>query len=248
MARTYWIGGGTGGGKTTVARALVTRYDLRLFPIDAFWYAYLSGRERKSPDDQWLRTPPEVQADEFEADSHEMHLRALVELAHLPPMPTLVEGPQVQPDLVPDGDRAVFLIPTPEFQRSVLQPRLMPSSDPALALKHRLVKDRIYADRIAERVRAHGFPVIEVDGTRDLVEEVAELLRIEHEPIDLVAARRWENERVAANLRAWLSSPEAPLEPLGALPFACECGTPGCTERVMLTLDEFFAGAVRSAH
>ena len=82
--------------------------------------------------------------------------------------PTLVEGPPVQPDLIPAGDRAVFLIPTPEFQRRVLEPRLMPSSDPVLALKHRLVKDRIYADRIAERARALG---------------------IEREPIDLVAAR-----------------------------------------------------------
>ena len=176
-----------------------------------------------------------------------MHLRVLADLAALP-MATLVEGPQVQPDLIPDGDRAVFLIGTPEFQRRVLEPRLMPSSDPVLALRNRLVKDRIYADRIADRARACGFPVIDVDGTRDLVDELAELLQIEPEPIDLVAARRWENEVVAANLRAWLVSPEAPDRELGPLTFACECGTPGCAERVELTLDEFFSGAVRSAH
>jgi hypothetical protein len=231
-----------------VSRALVTRYDLRRFPIDAFWYVYLGDRERKSPDEQWLQTPPEVQADEFEADSRVMHEGVLRDLAVLPPMPTLVEGPQVQPDLIPPRDAAVFLIPTPEFQRRVLEPRPMPSSDPVLALQHRLVKDRIYADRIAERARASGYPVIEVDGTRDLVDAIAVVLHIEREPLDLAAARRWENERIAANVQAWLSSPEAPREPIGVLTFACECGRPGCAERVRMTLDEFFAGAVRSAH
>jgi hypothetical protein len=231
-----------------VSRVLAARYDLRRFPVDAFWYAYLGDRERKSPDEQWLQTPPDVQADEFDADSRAMHEAVLRDLAALTPMPTLVEGPQVQPELIPSGDAAVFLIPTPEFQRRVLEPRPMPSSDPVLALQHRLVKDRIYADRVGARARARGFPVIDVDGTRDLVSDVAALLGVDREPIDLVAARRWENKCIAANLRAWLESPEAPREPLGTVAFACECGTPGCAARVPLTLDEFFAGAVRSAH
>lgn len=83
--------------------------------------------------------------------------------------------------------------------------------------------------------------MLDVDGTRDLTDGVATLLQIEPEPIDLSAARRWENEVVAANLRAWLASPEAPPRPLGAISFACECGRPGCDERVTMTLDEFFA-------
>lgn len=35
-----WISGGTGSGKTTVARALAARHGLRMFPVDAFWYAH----------------------------------------------------------------------------------------------------------------------------------------------------------------------------------------------------------------
>jgi hypothetical protein len=227
---------------------LAARYGLRRFSLDAFWYAFTVNEPRKSPDEQWLLTPPEEQADEFEATSHEMHLRALVELAHLPPMPTVVEGPQVQPDLVPDGDRAVFLIPTPDFQTNVLEPRPMPSSDPQRALQNRLIKDRIYADRIAARAQAAGYAVLDVEGTHDLADEVAAVLQIEPEPIDLAAARRWENKVVAANLRAWLDSPEAPREPLGALSFACECGTPSCDKRVEMTLDEFVAADRVIAH
>jgi hypothetical protein len=104
------------------------------------------------------------------------------------------------------------------------------------ALEHRLVEDRIYADPRAARARELGFPVLVNDGTRPLVDEA-----------DLSAARRWENEMAAANIRAWLSSPEAPgFEP--QLPFACECGARGCDAVLRLTLAEYEAGSVRSAH
>jgi hypothetical protein len=51
------------------------------------------------------------------------------------------------------------------------------------------------------RIAARPPVVLEVDGTRDLVDEVAALLEIEPDPIDVVGARRWENEVVAANRR-----------------------------------------------
>jgi hypothetical protein len=232
-ASTYWIGGGTGAGKSTVARALSARHGLRRFAIDSFWYAYAGDEPRKSPDEQWLHTPPEEQAREFETVSRRMMARALTDLA-ADPMPTIVEGPQVLPDLVPPGDRAVFLVPTREFQRAVLERRPMPSSDPAQALVNRLVKDRLYAERIAELAET----VLEVDGTRDVVDDVDALLAIQEEPIDLRAARRWENEAAAGNIRAWLASPEAPATHHD-FPFACECGRRGCDAHLRLTLEQF---------
>src|SRR5690242_11650398 len=175
-----WIGGGTGAGKSTTARELAVRHSLRRFSIDSFWYAYDArwAQPRKSPDEQWLETPPEVQAAEFEETSRRMMGFALEDLAALPAAPTVVEGPQILPDLVPDGDQAVFLDPTPEWQRAVLLPRPMPSSDPARALDARLVKDRLYADRVVALARQHGFPVVEMDGNRALVDEVEALLDI----------------------------------------------------------------------
>lgn len=235
-----WIGGGTGAGKSTTARALAVRHDLRRFAIDSFWYAYDArwAKPRKTPDEQWLETPPEVQAAEFEETSLRMMRFALDDLAVLPDVPTVIEGPQILPDLVPAGDQAVFLDPTPEFQRSVLLPRPMPSSDPARALEARLVKDRIYADRVAALARDCGFPVLVMDGSRDLVAETESLLEIPRGANDLRAVRRWENESAAANIRAWLDSPEAPREYLG-YPFACECGRAGCGETLQLTIEEF---------
>ena len=237
-----WIGGGTGAGKSTAARGLAVRHGLRRFAIDSFWYAYDArwAQPRKTPDEQWLETPPEVQAAEFEETSRRMMRFALEDLAQLPDVPTVVEGPQILPDLVPPGDQAVFLEPTPGFQRLVLEQRSMPSSDPARALQARLAKDRLYADRVAALAREHGFPVLVVDGDRDLVAEVEALLELPEGVVDLAAVRRWENEAAAANIRAWLVSPEAPREH-GGFPFACECGRRGCDEVAQLTIEEFDA-------
>ena len=244
-----WIGGGTGAGKSTTARALAVRHGLRRFAIDSFWYAHDArwAQPRKSPDEQWLETPPEVQAVEFEETSRRMMRYALDDLAALPDVPTVVEGPQILPDLVPAGDQAVFLDPTPAWQRTVLAPRPMPSSDPERALAARLVKDRLYADRVARLAREHGFPVLEMDGSRDLVAEAESLFEIPEGSPDLQAIRRWENEAAAANIREWLSSPEAPREHHG-YPFACECGRRGCGETLRLTIEEFDAVPQVLAH
>src|SRR5215475_7118165 len=101
-----WVGGGTGAGKTTTARALAVKHGLRRFAIDAFWYAYDArwAQPRKSPDEQWLETPPGVQAAEFEEVSRRMMRFALDDLAVLPDVPTVVEGPQILPDLVPPSE------------------------------------------------------------------------------------------------------------------------------------------------
>jgi hypothetical protein len=228
---------------------LSVRHGLRRFAIDSFWYAYDArwGRPRKSPDEQWLETPPEAQAAEFEETSRRMMGFALDDLAALPDAPTVIEGPQILPDLVPPGDQAVFLDPAPEWQRSVLSPRPMPSSDPARALEARLVKDRLYADRVAALARERGFPVLVMDGSRDLAGELESLLEIPQDETDLTAVRRWENEAAAANIRAWLGSPEAPRQHPG-FPFACECGRRGCGETVRLTIEEFDASPRVVAH
>lgn len=36
----FWLGGGCGAGKTTVATALARRLDLRLYPVDAYGYEH----------------------------------------------------------------------------------------------------------------------------------------------------------------------------------------------------------------
>jgi hypothetical protein len=233
------------------ARTLAARNGLRSFPIDAFWYAHdaLLKAPARTPDAQWLDTMPEEQAADFEATSRLRLRLAQQDVANLPQPPAiLVEGPQVLPDLLPRGAAAVFLIPTPHFQRAVLAgPTMPPTSNPSQALENRIIKDQLYAARLAELAAAHGFEVIDIDGSRSPAEIVrviercfAGVLDKPREAVDLQPARRWENEVVADNIGRWLASPDAPPpDPPLMFPFCCECGRRGCSSLVDLTLDEF---------
>lgn len=257
MPDALFIGGGTGAGKTTVARALAGRHGLRLLHVDSFWYEHAdrAGDVAPPPDVQWLEWTPSTQAADFERIARLMIGYVLEDVRTLPRQPAVVvEGPQVLPDALARDARAVFLIPTPEFQRAVLAQRPMPSSDPQRALAARLAKDRLYADRLAAAARARGFRVVEIDGSRppdaivaDVEHEFRDVL-LANEPHDLVAVRRWENEATARNLRAWIASGDLAGSESLPFPFACECGTVGCGERVELTLADYERAPAVLAH
>jgi hypothetical protein len=254
-----WIGGGTGSGKTTVTRLLAGRHGLRVFPVDAFWYSHLARRPEPEPDPdaQWLGASPAAQAREFEALTRRRWSLILDDLAALPGRPpTVVEGPQVLPDLIPSGHEAVFLVPTPAFQRSVLQRRPLPATaDPAAALANRVEKDRLHGARVASLARERGFPLIAVDGTRPpasvLAAVEAALPGVRRAAPGTVAevreARRWENA-VAANIRSWLATAHVPPEKINKYPFACECGAPGCVAIVDVAADEMGTEAIAFGH
>jgi len=252
MARvTVWIGGSTGSGKSTVTRILAARHGLRVFPIDAFWYSHVrrlgESEAEPTPDEQWLGMTTAEQAADFEALTRKRWPLVAADLDALPPdPPVIVEGPQVLPDLIPPGDRGVFLVGTPEWQHSVLMRRPLPeTADPARALANRIEKDRLFGERIVALAGARGFSVISIDGTRppdEITDEIAEKIPGLPEPgPDVSAARRWENQVVAENIRGWMSSTQWIPELPQVWPFACECGRPTCTSMVKRSVAEFEA-------
>jgi hypothetical protein len=247
---TVWIGGGTGSGKTTVTRMFAGRHGLRVFPVDAFWYSHVARlpEPEPEPDQQWLERTPAEQAAEFEALTRRRWHLITADLAALPPSPpVVVEGPQILPDLILPGDQAVFLLPAPAFQRSVLARRPLPTtSDPVTALNNRIAKDRRHGDRVADLAAARGFPVIRVDGTRPPTAILAEVEKalpnaVGHlvDSVDVRAARRWENEIVAGNILSWLRTSHVPPSPAATFPFACECAAPGCDAVVHVAPADF---------
>jgi hypothetical protein len=250
-----WLGGGTGSGKSTVARLLAARHGLRCFRVDDFWYAHDERLQepKLTPDEQWLGLTPEEQAAAFEETSRRRFQLVLADLVALPKRPGIVvEGPQILPDLLPSGAAAAFLVPTAELQRSLLAQRpLPPTADPSRALENRIEKDRLFAERVASQATAHGFDVVRVDGRRspeeltDAVERaLGDVPDAKGEEADLRSVRRWENDVFARNLRSWLVSTDTPAEPPEGYAFACECGERGCAEQVTLSL----AGYEVTAH
>lgn len=198
LRRALWIGGGQWAGKSTVAGILAGRHGLTHYHYD---YHDARGhqdrrlaamlRRGETPADEgweayWIGPTPREQADRALASFAERFawvqddLRALVS-----PRPILADGWGLRPELVlpvaGSARQLVVLVPTEEFRQAQLArtPRAgavgHPLSDPALAQRNRVERDRLIAADAVAQARRLDVRVIEVDGTRD-AERVADLV------------------------------------------------------------------------
>jgi hypothetical protein len=257
MEHVLWVGGGCGSGKTSIARELAHGFDLQVYPVDAHGYDHLrrlGGRPRPSFDELWLASTPEELAERFVSATEERLPLILADLDGMRDGPLVIaEGPLLFPALVAahvaSPAHGVWLVPTEEFQERALRKRggMSPTSDPERALRNRLARDAIL-HRLNRRQAAElGCTVIEVDGSRTLAEMeevVAAHLgeRIAAGPrardgVERRRIRRAENTAIHDNLVAYVA--DAGIAEAPAAPFACECTTLGCRERVMLPIDEY---------
>jgi hypothetical protein len=179
-----WIGGGSGAGKTSVARAISRRDDVELYAADARGYAHLarstgSDRPAETPDERWLVPTPEELVERFLAASARRFLLVLEDLAALASGTLVVaEGPTLLPDLVhphlASPAHALVLVPTDDFSERMLTRRGggrgLGTSDPERAHAALLARNRFLHRTIRERALALGLPMVEVDGSLTLEE------------------------------------------------------------------------------
>jgi hypothetical protein len=200
LSRVRWIGGGSGAGKSALAEVLADRLDLEVYDSDAAMarHALAPGADTpllaaflgQSADERWLRTP-EAMLDTFPWFAGERFERVISDLEALSgSTPILAEGFRLLPRLVaPLLDRSwqgVWLVPTPEFRRTVFEERApdrqfwLNTSQPRVALDRLLRRDAMFADVVAEEARELGLTAVTVDGSRsmsDLADELAVILR-----------------------------------------------------------------------
>ncbi len=104
-----WIGGGSGAGKSTVARRLSERYGLRRYHCDDMQSAHTASSQ------EMFRT-----FHGFHGEGFGLILEDLLDLPTA--VPVLVEGYKLLPRLVAPLlsrlDQAVWLLPTPSFRRT----------------------------------------------------------------------------------------------------------------------------------
>jgi 2-phosphoglycerate kinase len=197
LRNVYWIGGGSGAGKSTIARRLAARHGLRLYDTDEVMSEharrstpetcpYLAEFIAMDMDERWVNRSPETMLETFHWYRGEGFDLIVEDLLGLPPGPgVVVEGFRLLPHLVEpllvERRRAVWLLPTPEFRRFALESRGSTwqiagrTSDPERALSNLLDRDRMFTDRLALAAANLGLPVIEVDGTmteEDLADRV----------------------------------------------------------------------------
>lgn len=185
LGHVYWIGGGSGAGKSTIARRIAERHGLRLYATDDVMSDHASRSSAEdSPllseflamdmDERWLNRSPEVMMATFHWFRGEGFDLIVDDLLRLPAEPSvIVEGfrllPRLVTPLVATPGNAVWLLPTPGFRRTAIEQRgslwtiAGKTSDPAAALRNLLERDRMFTERLDEETRRLDLPVIEVD-------------------------------------------------------------------------------------
>jgi 2-phosphoglycerate kinase len=194
MKPRLWMGGSPCSGKSSIATLLAERYDLALYPCDAHFDEH---QRRATPqaqprlhrlggmtwDEIWMRPVDEQVADEF-AIYREQFPMILDDLRALPTdRPVLVEGAALLPELVaaacPDPARAIWIVPTPEFQwahysrRGFIQGILAACSSPQQAFANWMERDIRFGEAVAQDARARGYRVISVDGHASIAQNAA---------------------------------------------------------------------------
>ena len=204
LRHVRWIGGGSGAGKSTVARKLADDHGLRVYASDAtigeharrsnaadhpLLHAFLA----MDMDERWVNRPPSVMLETFhgfQGEAFELIIEDLLALPDSPPI--LAEGFRLLPRLVAPllsrPSQAVWLIPTPQFRRAAFDARgftweiPQKTSDPERALANLLERDRLFTSQAAREAAELRLAIIEVDLDRSvdqLTSFVADALGIE---------------------------------------------------------------------
>jgi hypothetical protein len=201
VRHVYWIGGGSGAGKSTVARRLAGRHGWRLYSTDDAMadHARRTTAE-ESPllhaflamdmDERWVRRSPEEMLETFHWFRGEGFGLIVEDLLRMPREPcVLVEGFRLLPHLVepllPAPGHAVWLLPTPGFRRAVFRSRAAAggsftqrTGDPRRAEDNLAARDDLFTLRLREETARLGLSSLTVDGTLTedgLTERVADV-------------------------------------------------------------------------
>lgn len=184
----YWIGGGSGAGKSTIARRLADERGLRLYATDdvmteharrmtAGEAPFLREFAAMDMDERWVNRSPEVMLETFHWFRGEGFSRIVEDLLGMPREPRVIaEGFRLLPRLVwpllsetGGAGGAVWLIPAPGFRRAAFESRgslgqiAGRTSNPERALHNLLERDALFTEHLRAEAAGLGLPVIDID-------------------------------------------------------------------------------------
>jgi 2-phosphoglycerate kinase len=185
LSHVYWIGGGSGGGKSTIARRLAAEFGLQHYSTDETIREhgsrtpleerpFAAAFDKMDMNERWLNRSPEVMLETFHFFQGECFDRIVEDLLQIPPDRRVVaEGFRLLPHLVKpllhETSQSIWLLPTPEFRRAALESRnglwtiAGKTSNPERALQNLLVRDGMFTDRLRKETSSAGLPALEVD-------------------------------------------------------------------------------------
>lgn len=196
-----WLGGGSGAGKSTVARRLAAAHGAMLYDTDEAMAAHakrcspllcpsLAAFVRMSMDERWVDRTPQVMLETLHWYNGEAFDLIVEDLLDMPrDRQILVEGFRLLPRLVSpllgELKRAVWLLPTDSFRRYAFDARGSTmdipnrTSSPSQALTNLLKRDALFTERLRFETEKLGLRSITVDesmGKVDLTEQVSDVL------------------------------------------------------------------------
>jgi len=185
LRHVYWLGGGSGGGKSTIARRIAVDRGLNVYATDDVMADHarraadentpsLSRFKCMDMDERWVKRHPETMLDTFHWFRGEGFTLIIEDLLTLPSETGVIaEGFRLLPALVKplaaDPRHVMWLLPSPEFRLAAFESRgsawNIPNktSNPARAYRNLLERDRLFTDRLREETKQLGLPAIDVD-------------------------------------------------------------------------------------
>jgi 2-phosphoglycerate kinase len=204
LQNVYWIGGGSGAGKSTIARRLAAQHGLSVYATDDVMADHARRSSRPDcpllhefmamdMDQRWLNRSPRTMLERFHWFRGEGFDLIVEDVVRLPrERAVIVEGfrllPQLVKPLLSEPSHGVWLLPTPEFRQAAIESRggsawgfLGKTSDPERALRNLLERDRLFTDVLREETARLGLPAVDVDTTMtedDLVKRVTDVFAL----------------------------------------------------------------------
>jgi 2-phosphoglycerate kinase len=201
LQHVYWIGGGSGAGKSTIARRIAYERGLQLYATDDVMpnHARRSTPE-SSPllhefiamdmDERWVNRSPQTMLESFHWFRGEAFGMIIDDLVRLPKQPDVIaEGFRLLPHLVQPllatPRHAVWLLPTSEFRQAVFESRggtqwgfIGKTSHPERALRNVLDRDAMFTNQLAEEAKRRSLNIVLIDNritVDDLTSQVLEM-------------------------------------------------------------------------
>lgn len=204
LHNVFWIGGGSGAGKSTIAKLIAQKYGYELYSCDEAMAEHgrrlnqktaplLEKFKHMSMDERWLNRSPEEMlktfhwfcGEGFECIIEDMQKRTST-------TKIIVEGFRIRPDLLlpylTHKNQAIWLIPTPDFRKHALKSRNTlwdiphKTSNPQKALENILRRDALFTDSIYKSAKDKNLKTILIDGKKskdDLVKYISQLFKID---------------------------------------------------------------------